>query len=126
MERIVDPVVTPRRLAAYQQQRFAPGVVDEAVRYTGAGGKRRKVARLHRVDPGRPGQYPNALTKEEVAASALYEGNGGGFNNALSRLRTLELVQGRSFGQATTCSMVHLYQFRRTLQYLPSQFSRYS
>jgi hypothetical protein len=32
----------------------------------------------------------------------------------------------RSFGQATTCSTVHLYQFRRTLQYLPSQFSRYS
>ena len=50
MERIVDPVVTPRSLAAYQQQRFAPGVVDEAVRYAGAGGKRRKVARLHRVD----------------------------------------------------------------------------
>jgi uncharacterized protein len=27
--------------------------------------------------------YPDALTKEEVAAKAGYEANGGGFNNAL-------------------------------------------
>lgn len=40
--------------------------------------------------------YPDTLTKEEVAAKAGYEANGGGFNNALGRLRTLELVQGRS------------------------------
>jgi hypothetical protein len=33
--------------------------------------------------------------KEEVADKAGYETNGGGFNNALGRLRTLELVQGR-------------------------------
>ena len=39
--------------------------------------------------------YPAPLTKEEVAAKAGYEANGGGFNNALGRLRTLELVQGR-------------------------------
>ena len=39
--------------------------------------------------------YPGALNKEEVAAKAGYEANGGGFNNALGRLRTLELVQGR-------------------------------
>jgi hypothetical protein len=39
--------------------------------------------------------YPNPLTKEEVAAGAGYEANGGGFNNALGRLRTLELVEGR-------------------------------
>jgi hypothetical protein len=39
--------------------------------------------------------YPHPLTKEEVAAKAGYEANGGGFNNALGRLRTLELVQGR-------------------------------
>jgi uncharacterized protein len=39
--------------------------------------------------------YPDALTKEEVAAETGYEANGGGFNNALGRLRTLELVQGR-------------------------------
>jgi len=39
--------------------------------------------------------YPDALTKEEVAAKAGYEANGGGFNNALGRLKTLELVQGR-------------------------------
>jgi uncharacterized protein len=34
-------------------------------------------------------EYPRALAKEEVAAKAGYEANGGGFNNALSRLRTL-------------------------------------
>jgi hypothetical protein len=39
--------------------------------------------------------YPDGLTKEEVAVKAGYEANGGGFNNALGRLRTLELVQGR-------------------------------
>jgi len=39
--------------------------------------------------------YPNALSKEEVAAAAGYEAKGGGFNNALSRLRTLELISGR-------------------------------
>jgi hypothetical protein len=39
--------------------------------------------------------YPEVLTKEQVAANAGYEPSGGGFNNALGRLRTLELVQGR-------------------------------
>jgi hypothetical protein len=39
--------------------------------------------------------YPDPLTKGEVAVKAGYEANGGGFNNALGRLRTLELVQGR-------------------------------
>lgn len=36
--------------------------------------------------------YPAPMTKENVAAAAGYEPNGGGFNNALSRLRTLELI----------------------------------
>jgi uncharacterized protein len=40
--------------------------------------------------------YPAGLNKEEVAARAGYEAKGGGFNNALGRLRTLDLVQGRS------------------------------
>jgi hypothetical protein len=39
--------------------------------------------------------YPAVLTKEEVATKAGYEPNGGGFNNALGRLKTLELAQGR-------------------------------
>ena len=39
--------------------------------------------------------FPDPLSKDEVAARAGYEANGGGFNNALGRLRTLELVQGR-------------------------------
>jgi uncharacterized protein len=40
--------------------------------------------------------YPEPLSKDEVAAKAGYEASGGGFNNALGRLRTLELVQGRA------------------------------
>lgn len=39
--------------------------------------------------------YPRQLTKEELAQRAGYEAAGGGFNNALSRLRTLELIGGR-------------------------------
>jgi hypothetical protein len=39
--------------------------------------------------------YPKSLTKDELAKAAGYEANGGGFNNALSRLRTLELISGR-------------------------------
>lgn len=40
--------------------------------------------------------YPRTLTKAQVANRAGYEANGGGFNNAISRLRTLELVRGRA------------------------------
>jgi hypothetical protein len=36
-----------------------------------------------------------ALSKERLAEQAGYEASGGGFNNALSRLRTLELIEGR-------------------------------
>jgi Helicase HerA, central domain len=39
--------------------------------------------------------WPDALTKEDIASQAGYAADGGGFNNALSRLRTLELVSGR-------------------------------
>lgn len=38
---------------------------------------------------------PGGLTKEQVAEAAGYAADGGGFNNALSRLRTLELIEGR-------------------------------
>lgn len=41
------------------------------------------------------GIYPAALTKEDVAAATGYEASGGGFNNALGKLRTLELITGR-------------------------------
>ncbi len=40
--------------------------------------------------------YPLALSKAEIAAQTGYEANGGGFNNALGRLRTLELIEGRA------------------------------
>lgn len=39
--------------------------------------------------------WPEALTKEDLAARAGYEPSGGGFNNALGKLRTLELIQGK-------------------------------
>lgn len=39
--------------------------------------------------------YPATLTKENLAELTGYEPSGGGFNNALSKLRTLELIQGR-------------------------------
>lgn len=37
-------------------------------------------------------RYPAALSKDDLAAAAGYEPNGGGFKNALGRLRTLELI----------------------------------
>jgi hypothetical protein len=39
--------------------------------------------------------YPRALKKDELGQHTGYEPNGGGFNNALGRLRTLELIEGR-------------------------------
>lgn len=41
------------------------------------------------------GAYPRAVAKEDLAESAGYAADGGGFGNALSRLRTLELISGR-------------------------------
>lgn len=38
--------------------------------------------------------YPSAITKETLAERTEYAANGGGFNNALGRLRTLELITG--------------------------------
>lgn len=40
--------------------------------------------------------FPYAKSKEAVAAAAGYEVKGGGFNNALGKLRTLELIHGSS------------------------------
>lgn len=39
--------------------------------------------------------YPGALNKQQVAVAAGYEASGGAFNNALGRLRSLELIKGR-------------------------------
>ncbi len=38
--------------------------------------------------------YPRALSRGEIAQRAGYEATGGSFKNALSRLRTLELITG--------------------------------
>lgn len=40
--------------------------------------------------------WPNVLTKERVAIDAGYKADGGGFGNALSKLRTLELIEGKA------------------------------
>ncbi len=45
--------------------------------------------------------YPHRLDKPALAERAGYEANGGGFNNAVSRLRTLELIHGRGELQAS-------------------------
>lgn len=39
---------------------------------------------------------PSSATRDEVAGATGYEPNGGGFKNALSRLRTLQLIEGRN------------------------------
>jgi uncharacterized protein len=39
--------------------------------------------------------YPKQMDKAALGAATGYEPGGGGFNNALSRLRTLELIEGR-------------------------------
>jgi hypothetical protein len=39
--------------------------------------------------------WPNTITPEEVAAKTGYEVGGGGFRGALSKLRTLDLIEGR-------------------------------
>jgi hypothetical protein len=38
--------------------------------------------------------WPNTLTRDEIAERTGYAANGGGFNNSLSRLRTLQLISG--------------------------------
>lgn len=40
--------------------------------------------------------YPSTADKQRIGAETGYEPNGGGFNNAISRLRTLELIKGSS------------------------------
>jgi uncharacterized protein len=40
--------------------------------------------------------HPRTLDKRQLASRSGYEANGGGFNNALSRLRTLQLIRGRA------------------------------
>ena len=39
--------------------------------------------------------YPAAASKEDLGAATGYESSGGAFNNAIGKLRTLELVTGR-------------------------------
>ena len=45
--------------------------------------------------------HQGSLTKERLGRVAGYEPTGGGFNNALSRLRTLALIEGRGELRAT-------------------------
>lgn len=50
--------------------------------------------------------YPKTMTKEEVAEVTGYEVKGGSFNNSLSRLRVLELIEGRGELKAADTLMV--------------------
>ena len=43
--------------------------------------------------------FPKSLSKGQVAGRAGYEAEGGGFNNALGKLRSLELIVGRRGGE---------------------------
>ena len=45
--------------------------------------------------------YPDSLTKAELAERAGYNPSGGGFNNPLGRLRTMQLVEGYAEIKAT-------------------------
>ncbi len=50
-----------------------------------------------------------AMTKQQVADAAGYEATGGGFNPALRKLRTLELIEGKTELQAgATLLMPHI------------------
>lgn len=42
---------------------------------------------------------PDGITREQLAIEAGYEPSGGGYSNALSKLRTLELAEGGTRGQ---------------------------
>jgi hypothetical protein len=42
------------------------------------------------------GVYPQALTRAQIAAEAGYEARGGSFNAAISKLKTLDLVEGKT------------------------------
>jgi hypothetical protein len=50
--------------------------------------------------------WPDALMVEAIAERAGYAQDGGGFRNALGRLRTLELIEGRGElrASATLCT----------------------
>lgn len=39
-------------------------------------------------------QHPSGMSKEEIGSTTNYSHTSGGFNNALSKLRTLELIEG--------------------------------
>jgi hypothetical protein len=40
------------------------------------------------------GAYPNRLAANDVAEKTGYQASGGGFRNALGKLRTLQLIEG--------------------------------
>lgn len=40
--------------------------------------------------------YPSTVSKEDIAVATGYEAKGGGFQNAIGKLRTLELIHGRN------------------------------
>ena len=69
----------------------ADQLFDDWLRHPELGRAHREVMRVLR-------ESDRALSKEDIAAKCdpPYEPGGGGFNNALSRLRTLGIIEGRS------------------------------
>jgi len=47
------------------------------------------------------------MTKQQVTDAAGYEVSGGGFNNALGKLRTLELIEGKGELRASATLVEH-------------------
>ena len=82
--------ITPTGLDALGDYEPLPAGVDLRTHWYSQLGKAEREALAHLV-----AIYPEALSKEELAERAGYTAKGGGFNNALSRLRTLELIEGR-------------------------------
>lgn len=84
-QRITDAGI--RALGAFEPLPTGRALLDH---WLGALGKAERSA-LHVLADA----YPKALTSEDVARRAGYEAAGGGFRNALGKLRTLELINGR-------------------------------
>jgi hypothetical protein len=76
-----------RELGPYEPLPVGPALLDY---WMGNLGKAERLILKTAADA-----YPSSLNKHQTAVAAGYEANGGAFNNALGRLRSLELIRGR-------------------------------
>ena len=77
-------------LGRFEQLPQGSELIEHWMNHRELGKAERAILRVFLETEGRP------MSKEDLAAAAGYEPTGGGFNNALSRLRTLELIEGRA------------------------------